>query len=207
MPDTLTLGQRIREARLSRGMSLGQLASAVGCPAASVRTWERDEAAPNADAIASIADLLELDQSELEELAQGNGGAEPTVDEDLAGPEPGGGDEATDLETAAGSIDEVAESFVDPLTSQTEAEMSDRPTEAVAVPATPVTEELEVPHPRRPIATFFTGLYDPEKRWLYWIRSALTVIAMVVLLMVLIWAAGELFEALGEVWDSLGREP
>jgi len=68
MTTTSTLGALIRESRLAKGMSMGQLASAVGRTAASVRRWERDEVVPGADVVERLAAVLELDLDDLAAL-------------------------------------------------------------------------------------------------------------------------------------------
>lgn len=90
--------------------------------------------------------------------------------------------------------------------------MIDEPTEAVVVPvvaaatgvATQTRSVVTVSEPkeqrsRNPLRVFF----DPQRRWLYWLRALLTLVVAVVLLFVLVWAAGELFDALGQVLDSI----
>ena len=46
-------------------------------------------------------------------------------------------------------------------------------------------------------------LFDPRKRWLYWIRITLTIAVLAVLGAVLLWAVGEFFTSLGDVLDSI----
>ena len=41
----------------------------------------------------------------------------------------------------------------------------------------------------------------------YWLRGVLTAVALVVMLVVLVWALGELFDAAGGLFDSLGDGP
>jgi hypothetical protein len=50
-----------------------------------------------------------------------------------------------------------------------------------------------------------TGSYleDPEERRNYQIRAAATAVAVVLLLVVLVWAFGRLAEALSEVWGAV----
>ena len=43
--------------------------------------------------------------------------------------------------------------------------------------------------------------------WSGWIRGGLTLALLIVMLVVFIWAVGELFGALGEIWDSFDAEP
>jgi transcriptional regulator with XRE-family HTH domain len=97
-------------------------------------------------------------------------------------------------------------------------DLADAPTEAIFPPvgaAFPVPQtEVAVPAntvtipPRRPMPWDawldpFRALFDPKRRWLYWIRAALTIAVFVVLLMVLAWAVKELFSALSELLDSI----
>jgi len=61
MSEGKTLGQAIREARLAKGMSMGQLAAAVERSTASVRRWERDEGRPAETVIRDVLDVLDLE--------------------------------------------------------------------------------------------------------------------------------------------------
>ena len=49
-----SFGQMVREARLERHLSMGQLAAAVDRSTASVRRWERDEGLPSEEAIETL---------------------------------------------------------------------------------------------------------------------------------------------------------
>ena len=69
MEDTQTLGDLIRESRLARGFSLGQLATKLGQTAAAVRSWERSAALPGSDMLEALAEALSLDRSDLSGLA------------------------------------------------------------------------------------------------------------------------------------------
>lgn len=65
MTKNLTTGGLIRERRIAQALSLGQLASRLGVPPASVRAWERgDEVLPQKLA-PSVADALGLEASDL----------------------------------------------------------------------------------------------------------------------------------------------
>ncbi len=72
-PDTVTdrrtFGQTIREARLAKGMSMGQLAAAVERSTASVRRWERDQGVPAATVVHELTVVLNLDEAETVALA------------------------------------------------------------------------------------------------------------------------------------------
>jgi transcriptional regulator with XRE-family HTH domain len=49
-------------------------------------------------------------------------------------------------------------------------------------------------------------LEDSRQRLRYWLRAALTIVAIIILLMILVWAFGEFWDALGKVWDLFGDE-
>jgi transcriptional regulator with XRE-family HTH domain len=66
MDDTTSLGRFIRESRLHKGMSLGQLAANIGRSPSSVRRWERDEVAPAIAVMPQLAEVLDVDVTELE---------------------------------------------------------------------------------------------------------------------------------------------
>ena len=69
MSDRRTFGQAVREARLAKGMSMGQLAAAVERSTASVRRWERDQGVPTESVVKDLATVLDLDEAEIEALA------------------------------------------------------------------------------------------------------------------------------------------
>lgn len=66
MDDATTMGRFIRESRLRKGMSLGQLAARIGRSPSSVRRWERDEVAPAISVMPQLADVLDVDVVALE---------------------------------------------------------------------------------------------------------------------------------------------
>ena len=61
MTDGRTFGQTVREARLAKGMSMGQLAAAVERSTASVRRWERDEGVPTEAVIDELERVLDVE--------------------------------------------------------------------------------------------------------------------------------------------------
>jgi len=66
----MTLGERIRSARIARGLEAKQLAAMLGIAAASVSHLERGhERYSSLDLLARIADVLDLDADELRGLA------------------------------------------------------------------------------------------------------------------------------------------
>ncbi len=69
MSDRRTFGQTVREARLAKGMSMGQLAAAVERSTASVRRWERDQGVPTETVVQDLIAVLNLDEAETAALA------------------------------------------------------------------------------------------------------------------------------------------
>lgn len=72
-------------------------------------------------------------------------------------------------------------------------------------------EAVAPPSPRRSILPWRrrdaapSYLDDQRQRWRYWLRYALTAIVLLIGFLVLIWALGELVEALGDVWSLFGE--
>jgi len=174
--DAATFGQAVREARLAHGLSMGQLASAVGRTAAAVRSWERDEAVPDGDVLERLADVLELDAAELSGLA-----------DIVEAPQ----DEAAD--------DDAGDPFADIPGAQTGAI-------PVPADVTAATETVADPGDQDAwtLHWFRESLFDPDRPYLGYFRAGLTAVAAIVLLWVLVWATGELLGALGDVLDGFG---
>lgn len=96
---------------------------------------------------------------------------------------------------------------------QRRSEVSDLPTEVMALPAEqetrPVPQRSEPLRPVPPVAPAAPAqsyVEDPRERYRYWIRYLLTGIAIAIMLIILAWAFTELREALGEVWDLFQEE-
>ncbi len=58
-----------------------------------------------------------------------------------------------------------------------------------------------------PVEQFFNTVFDPKKRYLFWIRTALTVIVFLVFLRVLAWAVPAFFDALKQILDTIESTP
>ena len=121
-------------------------------------------------------------------------------------------DEEATSDEADDDTDDTLEGIAAVTPFEVDPALVDEPTEAVVVPvvaavtgvATQTRSVVTVSEPKElrsgnPLRAFF----DPQKRWLYWLRALLTLAVAVVLLFVLVWAAGELFDALGQVLDSI----
>jgi len=139
----------------------------------------------------------------------------PQMDDDL---------DLGDLWSAADTAIEVGDPVEvgDPPPPIPVLDLADAPTEAIFPPVgAPFPEPAREPYaeapaavatmtaPRRPPSPWdawfdpFRALFDPQKRWLYWIRAVLTIVVIIVLFLVLAWAVKELFAALSEVLHSI----
>jgi transcriptional regulator with XRE-family HTH domain len=322
MSDSAPLGTVIRERRLEKGLSLGQLATKLGHTAASVRRWERSEDVPSNALIVRIAEVLDLDERALRaslavapaaepapspepetvpesEQSPKTAPAQPAPEDDTGGrpaatpkeepaaettihgrpgtapkqpaardtaevaavtPEPATtgaagasvaaaatppvgqppqagrsaapaaaattvdsavrADHQADQSNAPRSAAQAAEATIVQRTAgvsapRRPAELTEAPTESVPVvaaaaqpapsPSAAPRTTLSPPSVERPaFQNPFSVLFDPERRWLYWIRLGLLAIASIVLLYVFIWAVGELWDSLGELLDTIG---
>ena len=53
---------------------------------------------------------------------------------------------------------------------------------------------------------WFAELYNPANPWLGYLRAALTIVVLIVLAWILVWALAGLFGAAGEIWDGMWAE-
>lgn len=220
----------VREKRLSLGLSLGQLASQVSRTAATVRAWERAEHGPDDATIRRLASVLAIDVEEL--LAAANIST-PDVTVESTDPEVAVTDETgaagAVAYAAAGSAEPAAGMGLSEASS--DKLLLDHPTEAVNIveiadvppqgsaggdsvdapltaPPTIVAAEILSTSSLQQIVAgvrkVYDTIFDPEKRYLYWIRAVLLVIGFVVLLRVGKDAASNLSAALGEFLDTFG---
>ena len=56
------------------------------------------------------------------------------------------------------------------------------------------------------IKGWFAELYDPANPWLGYLRAALTIVVLIVLAWILVWALAGLFGSVGEIWDGMWAE-
>ncbi len=171
------LGVLIREARLAKGMSLGQLASAVGRSSSSVRRWERGEVAPAAPVLPKLAAILEIDIVRRGDDGYSTLGDSQESTEDESSQDEGNGRVVT--------VEQPVVAGVDPVPIRDEA-----PSQPVSATGGGI------------FADFWGVLTRGGRGWMGWIRGLLTAGALVAMLFVMIWAMGELFDAFGAVLDS-----
>jgi transcriptional regulator with XRE-family HTH domain len=170
MADTAAMGRAIREARLQKGMSLGQLAAAVGRSSSSVRRWERGEVPPAIGVVDQLADVLDLDPDDLKAMR-------PVAEDEVRVVE---------------AVSEAPAPAVKPTTL-----------EQPKVTA-PASEAVSAPEPatRGFLGDTAAALRDMTADWSGWIRGMLTAVAVILMLIVLVWALGQLFDALRAIWDG-----
>jgi len=168
------LGILIRESRLKQGMSLGQLASAVGRSSSSVRRWERGEVAPAIGIVPELARVLDLDESSLSELRPSQIEPQDGESEQL---ELGG--RHTTIEDAALKVPLVDSGSV----SQSPDLASDGASRGI-------------------LADLRRAVFGQKDSWIGWARGILTTVGLIAMLVILIWALGELATAVGDVWNS-----
>lgn len=267
-----TIGELIRERRLSRGFSLGQLATQLGLAPAVVRSWELGEVVPAPDLFPELATALDVDPAgiaalhvvpevvtaqdspleetdalEQESAAVETAASDPVVEIPASRVDTARAESASlpvgetysdvgattasvvaDMDDATGDDLSVAGSLVgaqqhrqvpEPVSfdhvgsiSVVEPGITEAPTEAISRPVAPlaparfepvaVVEDTAETARRRRIPNPLEIFFDPARRWLYWIRYALTIVVLLVLLRVLLWAGGELWSALGELLDT-----
>ncbi|GMQ98898.1 MAG: hypothetical protein BMS9Abin17_1431 [Acidimicrobiia bacterium] len=164
----------IRESRLKQGMSLGQLASAVGRSSSSVRRWERGEVAPAIGIVPELARVLDLDESSLSELRPSQ--IEPQDRES----------EQLELDGRHTTIEDVALKV--PIVDSGSASPS--PDLANDAPGRSIVADLK------------HAVFGQKDSWIGWARGILTAVALIAMLVILVWALGELASALADVWNS-----
>lgn len=148
---------------------------AVGSESAQPELAETEEIAAVADETAAVADAAEVED---------------------AAPDPSEFAELFDAKTEAVPV--VPASSVAVATAQTDPALS-------ASAAQPIAQRSENPVVAAwdDLRALYHRIFDPRRRWIYRVRFVLMVIVLFIMLRVLAWAAGNLFEALGEVLDSI----
>ncbi len=174
MASSEELGKTIREARLKKGMSLGQLASAVGRSSSSVRRWERGEVAPAVTVLSKLKAILEIDPVDLD-------GAKLTSTDPLD----------ADEEKVDGQ-DQRISTVEQPVVGG-----------AALRSAQPSPEKrTSLASNGGMISDVWSALTSGDRSWVGWLRGLLTAAVLVLMIFVLFWALGELFDALRAILDS-----
>ncbi|CAN5257744.1 hypothetical protein BH24ACT7_BH24ACT7_20310 [soil metagenome] len=203
------LGETIKRRRLALGRSRGQLATSLNTTATVVAALERGERQPDAATIERLARVLGVEPAEL------TGSLLP------AGPD---GAAAAATVTEAPPMESFDEAALIPVVTAevaaarrpaaTGRELIDAPTEAVPMverqqPVMALTAPPMRPStaPRSEPATgfqrFMETVFDPDRPYLFWVRTALTVILLLIGLRVLAWALPAFFDALGDILSTI----
>jgi len=189
MSDPRTFGQAVREARLAKGMSMGQLATSVERSTASVRRWERDEGVPARSIIDDLVAVLDLSDDEVALIA-----SEPVQ---MATPAPATPAPATPAPATPAPATPAPATPAPPS----------GPSQATQAAGSRVTGVVAANEPAPTgVRGWFAELYDPTNPWLGYLRAALTIIVLIVLAWILVWALAGLFNAVGEIWDGMWAE-
>ncbi len=191
-----TFGQMVREARLERHLSMGQLAAAVDRSTASVRRWERDDGLPSPEVIDALVLRLGLDKGEVDRVT---GFAEPQPVEPS---EPTTIDEGDPIDVVPLADAAVAVEAAPLASAAPQPTIVPRPPVVWPTSSAPVTVVAEAPADQN----ILQKLRDPDRPWIGYIRALLTIVVLGVLAYVLLWAVPEFLDAFGEMWDSLWQD-
>ena len=159
---------------------MGQLATAVHRSTASVRRWERDEGVPAAGIMDDLVNALDLTPDDLALLAV----------ETVADAPP----------RANAPTPPPVHAPTPPPVQRASLQTSDQATQAASrvTGIAPIVDAGPTG-----VKGWLADLYDPDKPWLGYLRAALTVVVLIALAWLLIWALGGLFETLGDFWESM----
>ena len=81
------------------------------------------------------------------------------------------------------------------------------PSQATQAGASRVTGVVPAAEPEPTgVKGWFSTLYDPGNPWLGYVRTALTVVILLILAWLLVWALAGLFDSVGDLWDSMWAE-
>jgi hypothetical protein len=208
MSDARTFGRAVREARLAKGLSMGQLATAVHRSTASVRRWERDEGIPAAAIMDDLSNALDLTPDDLALVGNDPAALTPPPIH-VTTPPPIHTTTPPPVRTTSPppihtTTPPSPRTTTPPPMRRTPIQASSQATQAAASRVTGVAAVVE-PEATR-VKGWLADLYDPDQPWLGYLRAALTVIVLIVLMWLLVWALGGLFDALGEFWESMWAE-
>jgi len=222
MPER-SFGRTIRFRRTKLGLSQTQLGELVGRSPSTIRAWERDDSTPNdPDVLMALAAVLAVEQRTLFEKAgvdRPDIETSPTVEQELATLRPPvvEGEEETEAhgveitfsyeELAGLGVELEEEEIVIDEEPDPEVELEEQ---GPADPAVPAFTEPRAPYvvtrlssaPMEQVYREPSYLEDPSERQLYRVRTVATAVGVVVLLLLLMYAAGKTLESFGEWWDS-----
>jgi transcriptional regulator with XRE-family HTH domain len=223
MPER-SFGRTVRYRRTKLGMSQARLAELVGRSTSTIRAWERDKTRPNdPEVVATLAAILGIDERMLFEKAEVDMPemveTSPTVEEALAtlSIEEVPTDEEVVVVADAEPEPRPTVTFVEQFrfdlvdvgdgqeSGGSTVEATVRQEAHVAVvdgPGFVTPPEPYVQTPLTPTVGEVSYMEDTSQRQVYRVRNLATLVAVIALVVVFIWALGEGLGALGDWWDD-----
>ena len=213
MPE-ISFGRSVRYRRTKLGLSQTRLGELVGRSSAAIRSWERDASIPtDPSVLQALSAVLGIDREVLFEKAGVGVPAmetSPTVEEVLGS--------LTPVEEK--SLDEVPPRFefdtgeemrpprheapVEPVMAGVAAEPALKPAPGTGrrVALSPPTEPRYTYTKPAPPVVEPTYMEDQSQRQLYRVRHLATLVLVVALIVLFVWALGNSIEALSSWWDD-----
>ena len=223
----------IRQSRERLGLTSSRVAELIGRAPGTIRAWEKGTSRPGDESVvSSLAAVLGIEEGTLFEAAGLDPPvleSRPTVRQALSSITPQADGEAS-RERITGEREPVrASTTFQPRTTDSQHEETKlaEPTSAASPPAQRTagrraTERrpnladwlraatvrrsprpMSAPSTLPPAPRAPSYLEDPTERWSYRLRSIYTAAGVVIMFIVLGWAASNLFDSLGEVWEIL----
>lgn len=213
MPE-MSFGRSIRYRRTKLGLSQTRLGELVGRSSAAIRSWERDASIPSDPSVLqALSAVLGIDKEVLFEKA---GVGVPAVET------------SPTVEEVLGSLTPVEEKKLDQVPPHLEFEPDDEvpparheappapvkvsvAAEPVPAPASGTGRRVALSTPTEPRYTYTTPappmveptyIEDQSQRQLYRVRHLATLVLVVALIVLFVWALGNSVEAFSSWWDD-----
>ncbi|MEA1901899.1 MAG: helix-turn-helix transcriptional regulator [Actinomycetota bacterium] len=200
MPER-TFGRTVKHRRSLLGLSQAKLGELVGRSPASIRSWERDKSHPSEPAVISaLAAVLGIDEQMLFEKA-GQSAPEVETNETIEQALATLGPEVVEEETGGGAVpDQIPQIPAEP---EPPPDAIPEPSlEVTPAPAQTASHPPQVVSPAMPPVNEPSYMEDRSQRQLYRVRNLATIVALVALGIMLLWAFSESFDAIGAWWDE-----
>jgi len=203
MPER-TFGRTVKYRRNKLGLSQAKLGELVGRSASSVRSWERDKSLPSdSSVITALSAVLGVDERLLFEKA-GQAVPEvetsPTIEQALAtlSPEAVSDQPVIEPEELAPAIEPVdlAPDVVPPI-PPIPLVPDPTPQPSYVAPPSPYRVTAAIPPSNEP-----SYMEDRSQRQLYRVRNLATIVVLVGLGIMFLWAFTESFDAVGSWWED-----
>ena len=215
MPVQPSLGELISSQRAALGLTQARLAELVGRSPSTIRSWERDRTAPaDRASVAALAAVLGLTEDEMAAAILGPTESPPAAppptpapveqvesavpDEDASAAGEDEREVALGLGHSGGNESTDSSSFQTPAPASDESQAAAASTVLSEIsPARVETAGAVARLPRVP-----SYLDDPGEVRTYRVRTVLTAVLMILILIVLSWAFTEAREAFGLIFDD-----